>query len=104
MPTPDQTRIMADRAAPRPMQLWWAMAPLRSTVRFMMSGAHPDDEISDLLAALAFRDGVNLSYACSTRGEGGQNDKKGPVLNRQANIFVLLSAPDRGGRDFLGWL
>ena len=36
-----------------------------------------------MLAALWLRDGVNLSYACSTRGEGGQNDigtEAGPVL------------------------
>lgn len=56
------------------MQLWWALRPLTSVVRFMQTGAHPDDEISGMLAALAFRDGINLSYACSTRGEGGQND------------------------------
>ncbi|WP_327793806.1 PIG-L family deacetylase [Harenicola maris] len=40
----------------------------------MNTGAHPDDETSAMLAAMAFRDGVDISYACSTRGEGGQND------------------------------
>lgn len=74
MPTADQARIVEDRAHPRFMELWWALRPLASVVRFMQSGAHPDDEMSGMLAALAFRDGVNLSYACSTRGEGGQND------------------------------
>ena len=74
MPTPDQTRLVEDRAHPRILELWWALRPLTSVVRFMQSGAHPDDEDSGLLAALAFRDGINLSYACSTRGEGGQND------------------------------
>ncbi|MEL6643778.1 MAG: PIG-L family deacetylase [Pseudomonadota bacterium] len=74
MPTPDQIRITHDRANPRLMQLWWALRPLTSVVRFMQTGAHPDDEISGMLAALTFRDGINLSYACSTRGEGGQND------------------------------
>ncbi len=74
MPTPDQTRIAEDRAHPRILELWWALRPLTSVIRFMQSGAHPDDEMSGMLAALAFRDGVNLSYACSTRGEGGQND------------------------------
>ncbi|MEO0691934.1 MAG: PIG-L family deacetylase, partial [Pseudomonadota bacterium] len=74
MPTSDQTRITEDRARPRIMELWWALQPLRSVIRFMNTGAHPDDEITDLLAALAFREGINLSYACSTRGEGGQND------------------------------
>lgn len=74
MTTPDQTRLMDARARPRVMELWWALRPLTSVVRFMQSGAHPDDEDSAMLAALAFRDGINLSYACSTRGEGGQND------------------------------
>jgi LmbE family N-acetylglucosaminyl deacetylase len=74
MPTPDQTRIALDRSRPRIVELWWALRPLTSVIRFMQSGAHPDDEKSDMLAALAFRDGMNLSYACSTRGEGGQND------------------------------
>ncbi|MGI9391362.1 MAG: PIG-L family deacetylase [Boseongicola sp.] len=74
MVTSDQSRIAADKAKPRVMELWWALRPLTSVVRFMQSGAHPDDEISGMLAALAFRDGINLSYACSTRGEGGQND------------------------------
>ena len=74
MPTRDQLRLDADRAHPRVIELWWALRPLSNVVRFMMSGAHPDDEISAMLAALAFRDGISLSYACSTRGEGGQND------------------------------
>ena len=56
MPTPDQKRIEADRASPRLMELWWAIRPLKSVVRFMQTGAHPDDEISGMLAALAFRE------------------------------------------------
>ena len=74
MLTADQIRIVEDRARPRQMELWWALRPLTSVVRFMQTGAHPDDEISGMLAALTFRDGINISYACSTRGEGGQND------------------------------
>lgn len=74
MATQDQMRLREDRERPRIMQLWWALRPLTSVVRFMNTGAHPDDEITSMLAALAFRDGLNLSYACSTRGEGGQND------------------------------
>ncbi|WP_424974744.1 PIG-L family deacetylase [Dinoroseobacter sp. S124A] len=74
MPTPDQTRIAAQRAAPRITALWRALRPLQTTVSFMNSGAHPDDEISDMLAALSWRDGIELSYVCANRGEGGQND------------------------------
>lgn len=50
-----------------------APAQLRSTVLFMQTGAHPDDETSGLLALLGRRHGVHLAYACATRGEGGQN-------------------------------
>lgn len=74
MPTFDQMRIGHDRAHPRLLELWWALCPLKTVVRFMQTGAHPDDETSGMLAALTFRDGINISYACSTRGEGGQND------------------------------
>ena len=74
MPTPDQTRLGEDRAHPRIVALWRALRPLTSVIRFMNSGAHPDDEHSGLLAALAVRDGIDISYVCSTRGEGGQND------------------------------
>ncbi len=74
MPTPDQIRIVEDRARPRVMELWWALRPLTSVIRFMNTGAHPDDETSAMLAALGVRNGFNLSFACATRGEGGQND------------------------------
>lgn len=69
-----QTRILAEAHDPSVARLWRAMAGLRSCATFMNTGAHPDDETSAMLAALWLRDGVNLSYACSTRGEGGQND------------------------------
>lgn len=72
--TPDQTRLEADRAAPRILALWQALTALRSPLTFLQSGAHPDDEISAMLAALRFRDGLHIAYVCSTRGEGGQND------------------------------
>ena len=50
-----------------------ALAPLRGVVRVLVTGAHPDDEMSTMLAALVRRDGVRVAYACATRGEGGQN-------------------------------
>jgi LmbE family N-acetylglucosaminyl deacetylase len=74
MPTPIQSRILSEAHDPLIARVWRAMAGLRSVVGFMNTGAHPDDETSAMLAALWLRDGVNLSYACSTRGEGGQND------------------------------
>lgn len=74
MPLSPQQRIADDRLMPRSIALWRALQPLRSIISFMNTGAHPDDETSAMLAALTFRDGVNLSYACANRGEGGQND------------------------------
>lgn len=81
--TPDQSRLEADRAAPRIVLLWQALTALRRCVTFMQSGAHPDDESSAMLAALRFRDGLDLAYVCSTRGEGGQND-----IGRQAGAAL----------------
>ncbi|MGJ8609930.1 MAG: PIG-L family deacetylase [Octadecabacter sp.] len=74
MPMSDRARIAVERDHPRIVALWKALSALKSTVSFMNTGAHPDDEDSTMLAALRFRDGVDISYACSTRGEGGQND------------------------------
>ncbi|MFT5742507.1 MAG: LmbE family N-acetylglucosaminyl deacetylase [Paracoccaceae bacterium] len=74
MPLSDQARIANERDRPRIVALWQALTALQTTVSFMNTGAHPDDEDSAMLAAMRFRDGVDISYACSTRGEGGQND------------------------------
>ena len=41
--------------------------------RVLMIGAHPDDEDTSLLAALARGEGVDAAYLSLTRGEGGQN-------------------------------
>ncbi len=53
--------------------LWQALQPLRSVARYLMIGAHPDDEWNGFLAWLAYGRGVHTIYACSTRGEGGQS-------------------------------
>ncbi len=74
MPKTDAQRIHEQMQAPRILALWRALQPLKSVVSLMNSGAHPDDETSAMLAALAYRDGMSLSYACANRGEGGQND------------------------------
>jgi LmbE family N-acetylglucosaminyl deacetylase len=69
----DHARIERQRQQPAAIRLWQTLRPLRSVVTFMNTGAHPDDETSALLAALALRDGVRTVFVCSTRGEGGQN-------------------------------
>jgi len=71
---PVEKRIRKQQMQPRIAALWQALQPLRTTLSFMNSGAHPDDETSAMLACLGLRDGVHLSYVCANRGEGGQND------------------------------
>lgn len=74
MPIATSTKLHAQRTQPEVLMLWRALQPLRSVVRFMNTGAHPDDETTAMLAALSYRDGLSIACACSTRGEGGQND------------------------------
>ena len=62
MPLSDQTRIAREQATPRIVELWRALTALNSVVSFMNTGAHPDDEISAMLAALRFRDGIDISF------------------------------------------
>ena len=53
--------------------LWSNLQSLKSTVSFMQTGAHPDDEASRLLAKLSLDDGYHVSYINAVRGQGGQN-------------------------------
>jgi LmbE family N-acetylglucosaminyl deacetylase len=95
----DPERIALEIEHPHIVELWRALVPLRSLVSFMNTGAHPDDETSEMLAVLGFQDGVDLSYACSTRGEGGQND-----IGREASqqLGVLRTAEMERAADRLG--
>jgi LmbE family N-acetylglucosaminyl deacetylase len=61
---PDETNV----------ELWNAVKPLETTVTFLNSGAHPDDERSDFLAYLSRGLGVKTSSLIANRGEGGQNE------------------------------
>ncbi|MEY9865227.1 LmbE family N-acetylglucosaminyl deacetylase/uncharacterized cupredoxin-like copper-binding protein [Peribacillus sp. B2I2] len=56
------------------VELWNAVKPLETTVTFLNSGAHPDDERSDFLAYLSRGLGVKTSSLIANRGEGGQNE------------------------------
>lgn len=99
MPLTDPSRLLAESRAPHFLSLWRALQPLQTVVSFMNTGAHPDDETSGLLAALAWRDGIDISYACSTRGEGGQNDIG---TERGAALGVLRTAEMEAACDILG--
>ncbi|PFG04383.1 NEW3 domain-containing protein [Bacillus sp. es.034] len=56
------------------VELWNAVKPLDTTVTFLNTGAHPDDERSDFLAYLSRGLGVKTSSLIANRGEGGQNE------------------------------
>ncbi|WP_010676539.1 NEW3 domain-containing protein [Bacillus timonensis] len=55
------------------VELWNVVKPLDTTVTFLNSGAHPDDERSDFLAYLSRGLGVKTASLIANRGEGGQN-------------------------------
>ena len=71
--TTDPRRVARQAAATPLAGLWSALLPLKSVASFMMTGAHPDDEASGLLARLAKGDGARIIYVCATRGQAGQN-------------------------------
>lgn len=76
---------MATHFAAAPCRLWGrmperalvalsqAIKPLSTVVSFMNTGAHPDDELSALLAFCSRGLGVRTISVIATRGEGGQN-------------------------------
>jgi LmbE family N-acetylglucosaminyl deacetylase len=70
----DIERIERQVTTPRALTLWRTLQSLKCCVSFMNTGAHPDDETSAMLATLSYRDGIDVSYACANRGEGGQNN------------------------------
>jgi LmbE family N-acetylglucosaminyl deacetylase len=56
-----------------PVETALLLRQLDGEKRVLMIGAHPDDEDTSLLAALARGHGVRTAYLSLTRGEGGQN-------------------------------
>jgi len=95
----DIQRLDHQRANPRLVKLWQALAPLKSCVSLMNTGAHPDDETTPMLVALALRDGLKISHACATRGEGGQN-----VLGTETgkDLGVIRTREMEGAAEVLG--
>lgn len=56
------------------VDLWNTLQPLDTTLSFLNTGAHPDDERSHLLAYLSRGLGVRTASLIANRGEGGQNE------------------------------
>lgn len=78
---------------------------LQSTVIFMQTGAHPDDETSRMLAQLSLGQGMHVVYVNAVRGQGGQNalgPERGDALGylRTEELFEAM----RVIRADIGWL
>ncbi|MFD2922336.1 PIG-L family deacetylase [Halobacillus naozhouensis] len=56
------------------VELWNTLKPLDTTLSFLNTGAHPDDERSHLLAYLSRGLGIRTASLIANRGEGGQNE------------------------------
>jgi LmbE family N-acetylglucosaminyl deacetylase len=69
----DHTRLARAVHQPALVRLHHRLSRLPSVLTVMNTGAHPDDEFNEMLAALRFAFGMRVVVACSTRGEGGQN-------------------------------
>ncbi|QRM27299.1 PIG-L family deacetylase [Microvirga sp. VF16] len=69
----DHSRLARAVHQPALVRLHRALSRLPSVLTVMNTGAHPDDEMNGILAAMRFAYGMRIVVACSTRGEGGQN-------------------------------
>lgn len=71
--------------------------------RVLMVGAHPDDENTQILSALALGQGAEVAYLSLTRGEGGQNGI-GPELEEGLGLLrteeLLAARRLDGARQF----
>jgi len=80
-----------------------ALRQLEGVKRVLVIGAHPDDEDTSLLAALARGQGVETAYLALTRGDGGQNligPELGEGLGAVRTGELLAARRLDGGRQF----
>ena len=78
-----------------------ALRRLQTIASVLHTGAHPDDEASDLLAYLARGQGARVAYLSLNRGEGGQNGI-GPELGESLGVLrteELLAARKLDGAE-----
>ncbi len=80
-----------------------ALRRLGTTTRVLMIAAHPDDENTAVLSALALGQGADVAYLSLTRGEGGQN-LIGPELQEGLGLIrsgeLLAARRLDGARQF----
>lgn len=82
-----------------------AIAHLRVLASVLYVGAHPDDDNTSLLAALARGRGVRTAYLSLTRGEGGQNilgSETGDALGVLRTQELLASRRVDGAEQLFG--
>ena len=82
-----------------------AIARLRVLGSVLYVGAHPDDDNTSLLAALARGRGVRTAYLSLTRGDGGQNilgTETGEALGVLRTQELLASRRVDGAEQFFG--
>ena len=111
-----KSRIIRQEQRQPLRQLYMWLKSLQSTLVFMQTGAHPDDETSRMLARLSLGDGMHVVYVNAVRGQGGQNalgPERGDALGYlrteelfeamrviRADIAWLSELPDDPIRDF----
>ncbi len=94
----DTRPLAEDRGA---SGLAFAVRRLQTIASVLHTGAHPDDESTELLAYLARGEGARVAYLSLTRGEGGQN-AIGPELGESLGIVrteELLAARKLDGAE-----
>ena len=87
------------------LEVGLVMRQLDGVKRVLMIGAHPDDEDTNLLTALARGMGAETAYLSLTRGDGGQN-LIGPELGEGLGIIrtgeLEAARALDGGAQFFG--
>lgn len=99
LPVPIQAQIQPPVAGVVDVGL--LLRQLDGEKRVLMIAAHPDDEDTSLLAAMARGEGARTAYLSLSRGEGGQN-LIGPELGEGLGIIrtgELLSARSLDGAE-----
>jgi LmbE family N-acetylglucosaminyl deacetylase len=92
-------------APPRPnaAEILLALKRLRVLASVLYVGAHPDDENTELIAALALGRLADTAYLSMTRGDGGQN-LIGPEIGESLGIIrsqeLLAARRIDGGRQY----
>jgi LmbE family N-acetylglucosaminyl deacetylase len=88
-----------------PTALGLELRRLGTTKRVLMIGAHPDDERTEVLTALALGSGAEVAYLSLSRGEGGQN-AIGPELQEGLGLIrteeLLAARRVDGARQYFG--